>query len=619
MNNIIGRLLAFNLRYAFCVKNFAPVLKIDEDFVKLRPKGDGRMFKGIAASPGIEIGQVFLFKQQQPALRMCSISPDEVEQEQARFHGAIAAARQQLEGIISKTEAELGQDKADIFRAHLLILEDAMLLNEVDEKIRSQLLNAENALSQVVEKFVAAFENMEDEYIKARAADIRDVGDRVIRNLLGVRHWSLAGIAGEVIVVARDLTPSDTAQLDRKMVKAFVTDVGSRTSHTAIMARSLGIPAVVGLGEFSDLAADGDTIIVDGNDGLVILNPDAPALDHYRQLQQEYRCYVDELRQLRDCACETRCKTRRVEIAANIGKPGDCAGALENGAEGIGLYRTEFFYMDRPELPGEQEQFEAYRAVAQTMKPRPVIIRTLDIGGDKKLPYLEIPEEVNPFLGWRAIRLCLDRRDIFKTQLRAILRASHYGLLRIMYPMISSVEEVRQANCVLAQAREELEQEGLPYDRDMQVGIMVEIPSAAVIADLLAREVDFFSIGTNDLIQYTLAVDRMNERIAHLYEPLHSAVLRLIKNVIDASHQAGKWTGMCGEMAGDAVAAPILLGMGLDEFSMSPGSIPRVKKVIGALSYQEARQIAERALQMENPEEIRNWLQAYQSGPGHTG
>jgi phosphotransferase system enzyme I (PtsI) len=459
---------------------------------------------------------------------------------------------------------------------------------------------------------------MEDEYIKARAIDIKDVGDRLARNILGVNNWSLADMTGEVIVVARDLTPSDTAQIDRKMVKAFVTDVGSRTSHTAIMAQSLGIPAVVGLGEISTLTAEGDTIIVDGNEGQVILNPDAPTMRRYEQLQREYRCYLDDLCQLKDCACETRCKTRRVEIAANIGKPKDCKDALENGAEGIGLYRTEFFYMDRPELPGEDEQFEAYRAVAQTMKPRPVIIRTLDIGGDKKLPYLEMPAEMNPFLGWRAIRLCLDRSDIFKTQLRAILRASHYGSLRIMYPMISSVAEVRQANSVLAQAREDLEREGLPYDQGLQVGIMVEIPSAAVIADLLAKEVDFFSIGTNDLVQYTLAVDRMNEHIAHLYEPLHPAVLRLIKNVIDASHRAGKWTGMCGEMAGDVVATPILLGLGLDEFSMSSGSIPRVKKVINTLGYQEAREIADRVLAMEDPVEIRSWLQSYAPKSGQT-
>lgn len=576
------------------------------------------MLKGIAASPGIEIGKVFILKQQQPELRMSSIATDEVEKEHARFDNAIEASRQQLESITAKTETELGKDKADIFRAHLMILDDALFLNEVRERIRSHLIAAEHALSHVVDKYVAMFEGMEDEYIRARAADIKDIGDRLTRNLLGVQCQSLADIDEEVIIVARDLSPSDTAQMNKQMVKAFVTDIGSRTAHTAIMARSLGIPAVVGMGDVSGRALDGDTIIVDGNDGQVILNPDTMTLDHYRQLQLEYQCYLDELCQLRDCTCETRCKQRRVEIVANIGKPKDCKEALENGAEGIGLYRTEFFYMDRPELPDEEEQYEAYKAVAQAMESRPVIIRTLDIGGDKKLPYLDMPDEMNPFLGWRAIRLCLDRRDILKTQLRAILRASHYGTLRIMYPMISSVSEIRQANSVLAEAREELDREGVPYDRNLQVGIMVEIPSAAVTADLMVKDVDFFSIGTNDLIQYTLAVDRMNERISHLYEPLHPAVLRLIKHVIDASHRAGKWTGMCGEMAGDVVAAPILLGLGLDEFSMGSGSIPRVKQTIRSLSYQEAQEIADRVLQMENSEEIRSWLQAYGSDSGKT-
>ncbi len=576
------------------------------------------MLKGIAASPGIEIGKVFILEQQQPELRMSSIAGDEVEKEHARFDNAIAVSRQQLEEIAAKTETELGKDKADIFRAHLMILDDALFLNEVRERVRSRLIAAENALSQVVEKYVAMFEGMEDEYIKARSADIRDIGDRLTANLLGVQRQSLADIDEEVIVVARDLSPSDTAQMNKQMVRAFVTDIGSRTAHTAIMARSLGIPAVVGMGDISRQVLDGDTIIVDGNDGQVILNPDALALDHYRQLQREYQCYLDGLCQLRDCACETTCRQRRVEIVANIGKPKDCQAALENGAEGIGLYRTEFFYMDRPDLPDEEEQFEAYKAVAQTMSSRPVIIRTLDIGGDKKLPYLDMPDEMNPFLGCRAIRLCLDHRDIFKTQLRAILRASHYGTLRIMYPMISGASEIRQANCVLDEAKEELEQEGFPFDRGIQVGIMVEIPSAAVTADLIAKEVDFFSIGTNDLIQYTLAVDRMNERISHLYEPLHPAVLRLIKHVIDASHRAGKWTGMCGEMAGDVVAAPILLGLGLDEFSMSPGSIPRVKQAIRSFSYQKAQEIAERVLQMESPEEIRSWLQTYGSDSGQS-
>ncbi|HHW44813.1 MAG TPA: phosphoenolpyruvate--protein phosphotransferase [Desulfotomaculum sp.] len=568
------------------------------------------LLRGVAASPGIEIGKVFVFKEQQMVLHEDPIGPGDIEKEIERFEGVVKVARQQVERIKAKAEEMLGRDKADIFQAHLMILDDVLFLNEVKEKIRNQTITAEYALSQVVEKYVNMFRDMEDDYLKERAADIKDIGDRLIKNLMGMNIQSLGDLEEEVVVVAKDLSPSDTAQMNRKMVKAFVTDVGGKTSHTAIMARSLEIPAVVGLIDISSRAVDGDTIIVDGNEGLVFLNPDIPTLSRYKKLRDEYQCYVQELCELKNKSCVTKCRSRKVEISANIGTPKDCKGALDNGAEGVGLYRTEFLYMDKPNLPDEDEQFEAYRTVAQTFSPRPVTIRTLDIGGDKKLPYLEMPSESNPFLGWRAIRLCLARYDIFKTQLRAILRASNYGKLRIMYPMISCLEEVREANAVLNQVRRELDEEGIPYDRHLEVGIMVEIPSAAVCADLLAKEVDFFSIGTNDLIQYTLAVDRMNERVSHLYEPFHPAVLRLIKNVIDASHRAGKWAGMCGEMAGDVTAAPILLGMGLDEFSMSPVFIPRVKKIIRSLTYQEARQIAREALQMESPEEIKKLVKS---------
>lgn len=387
--------------------------------------------------------------------------------------------------------------------------------------------------------------------------------------------------------------------------------MGGRTSHTAIMARSLEIPAVVGLTDLYGKAKDGDTVIVDGNAGKVFVNPDKATLEEYERLKAEYLEYRQSLKELKDLPAETRDKSRKVELCANIGTPDDLKGVLENGAEGVGLYRTEFLYMDRDSLPTEEEQFEAYKMVAEKMAPRAIIIRTLDIGGDKKLPYLDMPEELNPFLGWRAIRMCLDRPDILKTQLRAILRASHYGKLRIMYPMISRVEEIRRANAILEEARQELGREGIPYDKELQVGIMIELPSAAVIADILAEEVDFFSIGTNDLIQYTLAVDRMNEHISKLYEPLHPAVLRLIKNVIDASHKAGKWTGMCGEMAGDLSATAILLGMGLDEFSMSASSIPQVKKIIRSISYDEAKEIAEKALSMESAQDVKKLLESY--------
>lgn len=569
------------------------------------------MSKGVAASPGIVIGKAYLVKEQIVTITTKAITAEKVDSEIKRFDEAVRQSRTQLESIQKKAERELGKEKAEIFAAHLMVLDDAVFLNEIREKIGKDCITADNALTQVVDKYVAMFDVMEDEYLKERAADIKDIGERLVKNLLGLTTQSLADIAEEVIVLAKDLTPSDTAQMNKKMVKAFATDMGGRTSHTAIMARSLEIPAVVGLVDVTKKAKDGDLVIVDGNKGAVFINPDAATLDNYRKLQEDYVQYVNELKELKDKPCETKDGKRRVEITANIGTPKDCEGALNNGAEGIGLYRTEFLYMDRAALPTEDEQFEAYKAVAVAMAPRPIIIRTLDIGGDKKLPYLEMPQELNPFLGWRAIRLCLDRQDILKTQLKAILRASHYGNLRIMYPMISNPEEVKKANAVLQEARAELAQAGIPYDQKLQVGIMVEIPSAAVIADILAKEVDFFSIGTNDLIQYTIAVDRMNEHISHLYEPLHPAVLRLIKNVIDASHRAGKWTGMCGEMAGDVAAAPILLGMGLDEFSMSAVSIPRVKKVIRSLTYAEAKSVAEKALSMEKPEEIREFISTF--------
>jgi len=566
------------------------------------------MLKGIAASPGIEIGKVYLVKEQAITINQQTISAADVAAETQRFDDAVKKSHEQLETIKDNAEKELGQEKAEIFAAHLMVLDDAVFLDEVRGKIKDQLSTAENALSEVSDKYIAMFADMDDEYLKERAADIKDITKRLLRNILGIEMQSLADIAEEVIVLAQDLTPSDTAQMNKQMVKAFATNMGGRTSHTAIMARSLEIPAVVGLVDATDKAKNGDVVIVDGNSGLIYLNPDEATLNNYRKKMEEYRQFVNELKELKDKPGMTKDGEHRVELSANIGTPKDCVGALNNGAEGIGLYRTEFLYMDRSALPTEEEQFEAYKEVAEAMAPRPVIIRTLDIGGDKKLPYLDMPQELNPFLGWRAIRLCLDRRDILKTQLRAILRASHYGKLRIMYPMISNPEEVRKANAVLQEAREELDKEGLTYDSKLEVGIMVEIPSAAIIADILAKEVDFFSIGTNDLIQYTIAVDRMNEHISYLYEPLHPAVLRLVKNVIDASHRAGKWTGMCGEMAGDTMATPILLGLGMDEFSMSAVSIPRVKKVIRSMTFAEAKSLAEKVLTLESPEEIKEFV-----------
>lgn len=569
------------------------------------------MFKGIEASPGIEIGKAYLLKEEQVIIDKAGVQDEKIELEIKRLENAVETSKIQLKKVKEKAEKELGKAEAQIFEAHLMFLEDPVFMDEIKSKIKSEKITAEHAVLQVAEMYIETFNNMEDEYLKERAADVKDVGDRLIKNILGIADQNLADLPEKVIIIAKDLTPSDTAQMNKEMVLAFATDMGGRTSHTAIMARSLEIPAVVGLTDIYGKAKDGDTVIVDGNAGKVFVNPDKATLEEYERLKAEYLEYRQSLRELKDLPAETRDKSRKVELCANIGTPDDLKGVLENGAEGVGLYRTEFLYMDRDSLPTEEEQFEAYKMVAEKMAPRAIIIRTLDIGGDKKLPYLDMPEELNPFLGWRAIRMCLDRPEILKTQLRAILRASHYGKLRIMYPMISRVEEIRRANAILEEARQELGREGIPYDKELQVGIMIELPSAAVIADILAEEVDFFSIGTNDLIQYTLAVDRMNEHISKLYEPLHPAVLRLIKNVIDASHKAGKWTGMCGEMAGDLSATAILLGMGLDEFSMSASSIPQVKKIIRSISYDEAKEIAEKALSMESAQDVKKLLESY--------
>jgi phosphoenolpyruvate-protein phosphotransferase (PTS system enzyme I) len=569
------------------------------------------MFKGVAASPGIEIAKVFVLKEQKIIIEKKPITGKDVDNEIQIFNEALELSREQLTDIQLKAHKKLGMDQAGIFDALLMVIEDRVLLDEVRNKIKNDLCSAEYALSQVMDKYITTIGGLEDEYLRERASDIRDIGERITKNILGVEIQSFNDFSEPVIVIAKNLTPADTVMINREMIKGLATDIGGKTSHTAILARSMAIPAVVGLMEISKNVKNDDLAIIDGNNGVVYLNPDDGTLQEYQKLRQEYLSYQQELNSEKNKPCETKCKSRRVEIVANIGAPGDCKTVLASGAEGIGLYRTEFLYMDRSDLPNEDEQFMAYKAVAEAMNPGPVIIRTLDIGGDKKLPYLEMPDEMNPFLGWRAVRLCLDRTDIFKTQLKAILRASHYGNLRIMYPMISNIQEVRRANELLAEAMAELNKEGIPFQNNLPVGIMIEIPSAAIIADKLAKEVDFFSIGTNDLIQYTLAVDRMNEHISYLYEPLHPAVLRLIKNIIDASHQAGIQTGMCGEMAGDLTAVPILLGMGLDEFSMSSVSIPYVKKVIRSLTYEQAQEIAKLALNMEIPEDIKQMVKKY--------
>jgi phosphoenolpyruvate-protein phosphotransferase (PTS system enzyme I) len=560
-----------------------------------------KVFEGIAASSGIAIAKAY--RLENPDLTVEKKTIANVAEEVARFEAAIAKAKAELETIRARTLEELGEDKAAIFSAHLLVLSDPELLNPVKEKIETESVNAEYALRETASMFITMFESMDNEYMKERAADIRDVTTRVLAHLLGVSISNPSLISEEVIIIAEDLTPSDTAQLNRKYVKGFTTDIGGRTSHSAIMARSLEIPAVVGTKSVTAEIQNGDIVIVDGLHGQVIVNPSVEVVAEYEKKLAQFEAQKAEWAKLVNERTITK-DGHHVELAANIGTPDDIRGVLENGAEGIGLYRTEFLYMGRDNLPTEEEQFEAYKTVLERMEGKPVVVRTLDIGGDKELPYLDLPKEMNPFLGFRAIRLCLEMQDMFRTQLRALLRASVYGNLKIMFPMIATLDEFRQAKAILLEEKAKLQAEGVQVSDDIEVGMMVEIPAAAILADQFAKEVDFFSIGTNDLIQYTMAADRMNERISYLYQPYNPAILRLISNVIDAAHKEGKWAGMCGEMAGDAIAIPILLGLGLDEFSMSATSILRARSQLKKLSKEEAVTFKETILSMRTAEEV---------------
>ncbi|MCY8489889.1 phosphoenolpyruvate--protein phosphotransferase [Bacillus atrophaeus] len=557
--------------------------------------------KGIGASAGIAIAKAYRLEEPDLTVEKKNISDSEAEV--SRFEDAITRSKDELEKIKEHALKELGQDKADIFSAHLLVLSDPELLNPIKEKISSESVNAEFALKETASMFVSMFESMDNEYMKERAADIRDVTKRVTGHLLGVEIPNPSLISEEVIIVAEDLTPSDTAQLNREFVKGFTTDIGGRTSHSAIMARSLEIPAVVGTKTATGTIQNGVTVIVDGINGDVIIDPSADTVKKYEEKHSAYMAQKAEWAKLVNEPTVSK-DGHHVELAANIGTPDDVKGVLENGGEAVGLYRTEFLYMGREQLPTEDEQFDAYKAVLERMEGKSVVVRTLDIGGDKELPYLELPKEMNPFLGYRAIRLCLDEQEIFRTQLRALLRASTYGNLKIMFPMIATVNEFREAKAILLEEKEKLVQAGQVVSEDIEVGMMVEIPSTAVIADQFAKEVDFFSIGTNDLIQYTMAADRMNERVAYLYQPYNPAILRLITLVIEAAHKEGKWVGMCGEMAGDEIAIPILLGLGLDEFSMSATSILPARTQISKLSKKEAESFKEKILSMSSTEEV---------------
>lgn len=564
------------------------------------------IYNGIAGSSGIVIGKAYLYKTAELNIENSSI--EDIKGELEKVDKAVELTKKQIERIKEKTLGELDEEKSMIFDAHMMMLNDPILISGIKEIVKNEKVNAAYAAEKTVNSIADMFSNIEDEYLRERAADVKDVGGRLIRNILGIVIGNHVEIDYDAIVVAHDLTPSDTVLMDKKYAKGFITDVGSRTSHTAIMARSLDIPAVLGLVDITDKVHDFDTIIVDGSQGIVLVNPDENQIREYSKKIEKYNEYKNGLKALSELpAVTTDC--RKVEISSNIGGPDDVHSALQSGADGVGLYRTEFLYMNRDSLPTEDEQFEAYRAVAEKFGGKPIIIRTLDIGGDKKLPYFNLPVELNPFLGWRAIRICLERKDIFKTQLRAILRASAFGNVLIMYPMISGVQEVREANAVLNEVKDELRIEKIPFDEGMKCGVMIEIPSAAITSDIIINEVDFFSIGTNDLCQYTIAVDRMNEKVGYLYQPFHPAILRLIKNIIDVSHKAGKFTGMCGEMAGEIEAAVILLGLGLDEFSMSTSSMASVKRVIRSISMENAKKIAEHAMTLSTPLEVHEYSQ----------
>ena len=564
--------------------------------------------QGISGSRGVAVGNVYRYIQEEIVIPDYTVAEDMVEEEIGKFAAAMAATLKQLDTIRQKALDEMGPEEAAIFEAHMQIAQDPSLSDGIKSLVESSHTNVVAATAQTIETFANIFLGMEDAYMRERGADIKDIGDRLMRNMLGMNPRGLSHISGEVILVAQDLAPSDTASLDKNVVKGIVTAAGGPTSHAAIMARTLEIPAVMGVGDIESFV-DGDKAVVLGTDGIVEMNPSDADWDEYTN---QAAAFQEELKRLRESANleATTTDGHYVELFGNIGKAKDAKNALTMGAQGIGLYRTEFLYMENDELPAEDVQFEEYKKVAQDMKGKPVIIRTMDIGGDKELKCLDLPSEMNPFLGYRAIRISLNRPDIFKVQLRALLRASAFGDIHIMYPMIASVEEVKQANAMLDECKAELTAEGKEFNKDIKVGIMIEVPAAAVISPILAKYVDFFSIGTNDLCQYTLAVDRMNEAIGSLYQPLHPGVIRLIKHVIDASHEQGKFTGMCGELASDPVATMILLGLGLDEFSMTASSIPLIKNILRSVSKAECEEVANKALTMDTAEEITGYAKS---------
>lgn len=559
-----------------------------------------RRFQGLGVSPGLARARIFVVRPDEDTTPDYAITEGEIPREVARFEAALLVTRTQILEMQARIAEAIGAKDASIFDAHLLVVEDRTLIDEVLRTLHLRMRNIETVFKMVADRYASLLDQMDDPYLRERALDIHDVTRRVLMNLVGKQGPTLSEIDYPHILLAHNLTPSDTALLNRQLVLGFATDAGSRTSHTAIMARSLNIPAIVGLHDVSTKLETGAEVLLDGFHGLLVLDPNEQTLGEYQELERRKQRIEAGLVTLRETASNT-IDGHHLVLSANIELPDDIPMVKSSGAEGIGLYRTEFFYLNKQDFPDEEEQYAAYRHVASEILPHEIIIRTLDLGGDKFLDRLNIPPEMNPFLGWRAIRFCLEREDIFKVQMRAILRASALGNVKMMYPLISGIEEVRKANAILAACKAELRSEGKAYDEHMKVGVMIEVPSAALCAEHIAREVDFFSIGTNDLIQYSIAVDRVNERIAHLYEPTHPAILRLIKMVVDAAHKHGIWAGVCGEMASEVALTPLLLGLGVDELSAGAALVPRVKRAVQSLEMSTCRQLAAEALEMDTP------------------
>ena len=568
------------------------------------PRSGEKILRGIAVSGGVCRGKIVVLGKVRDTIPRREISEADVPQEIQRFEHALLQTRRQVFEVKRKVNEAMGAKDASIFDAHLLVLEDPTLIDEVIRLIQEQRVNAEHAYRQVAEKYAATLSSMDDEYLRERAADLRDVTARVLDILLGrTDETALHKLKESCIIISEDLSPSTTALLDKKMVLGFATDIGSKTSHTAIMARSLEIPAVVGLHDASKQLNTGQYVLLDGFNGLLVINPTDQTLFEYGQLVRKRVNLQEKLRDLRDEPAITL-DGARITLSANIEQAADAEHVRACGAEGVGLFRTEYLYLNRETLPTEEEQYQAYRQVAAALKPNPVVIRTLDLGGDKFISHLWMPQELNPFLGWRAIRFCLQERALFRAQLRAILRAAVEGNIKMMYPMISGLDELNQANALLEECRRELRTERIPFGEALETGAMIEIPSAVLTADSLAKRVKFLSIGTNDLIQYSLAVDRLNEKIAHLYEPTHPAIVRLIKATVEAGRRNGIWVGLCGEMAGDPALVPLLLGLDVDELSAAFSVVPQVKFLIRRLKLSEARQLADFALNCESGSEI---------------